>query len=126
MRMNDQSTKGGAAVTDSRAFRALRIWPAALLVGLMLVARFVPSLLAGGLSAHWMIAAFGPLLCCLLMLIWWVAMSRATWKERLCGLLGIVAALVLTLLLVDPTMRGPGTTYLTLPMGMVAFALAAI
>ena len=28
-------------------------------------------------------------------------------------------------MLVDPTMRGPGTTYLTLPMGMIAFALAA-
>jgi hypothetical protein len=127
--MNDQSTQtnpGDAAVRDSRPFRALRIWPAALLICLMLVARFGPSLLEGGLSAHWMIAVFGPLLCCLLMLIWWVAVSRATWRERLCGFVGIVAAQALTLLLVDPTMRGPGTTYLTLPMGMLAFVLAAI
>jgi outer membrane protein assembly factor BamB len=127
--MNEQSTEpdtGGIAVKDSRPFRALRVWPAALLVGLMLVARFGPTLLEGGLSAHWMIAVFGPLLCCLLLLIWWVAVSRATWKERLFGFVGIAAALALTLLLVDPTMRGPGTTYLTLPMGMLAFSLAAI
>lgn len=114
------------AARDSRAFRALRVWPAALLVALMLAARFGPALLEDGLSAHWMIAVFGPLLCCLLILIWWLAVSRATWKERLFGAVGIVAALALTLLLVDPTMKGPGTTYVTLPMGMLAFSLAAI
>ncbi len=127
--MNEQSTelnKGGGAIKNSRPFRALRVWPAVLLAGLILVARFGPALLEGGLSAYWMIAVFGPLLCCLLILIWWVAVSRATWKERLSGFFGIVAALVLTLLMVDPTMRGPGTTYLTLPMGMLAFSLAAI
>ncbi|MCI0536858.1 MAG: PQQ-like beta-propeller repeat protein [Verrucomicrobiales bacterium] len=126
--MNDQSTQmnPGGAVRDSRPFRTLRIWPAALLICLMLMARFGPSLLEGGLSAHWMIAVFGPLLCCVLMLIWWVAVSRATWPERLSGFVGIVAALALTLWLVDPSMKGPGTTYLTLPMGMLAFALAAI
>ncbi len=118
-RMNEQST-------DSRPFRALRIWPAVLLVGLMLVARFGPAFLEGGASAYWMIAVFGPLLCCLLILIWWIAVSRATWKERLSGFFGIAAALALTLLLVDPTMKGPGTTYLTLPMGMLGFSLAAI
>jgi len=127
--MNDQSTgtdTGGVAAGDSRAFRALRVWPAVLLIGLMLAARFTPSLLEGGLSSHWMMAAFGPLLCCLLMLIWWVAVSRATWKERLSGFFGIAAALTLALLLVDPTMKGPGTTYLMLPMGMFAFGLAAV
>ncbi len=112
--------------SDSRPFRALRVWPAALLIVLMVVARFGPALLEGGFSAHWMIAVFGPLLCCVLILIWWVAVSRATWKERLFGFVGIVAALALTLSLVDPTMRGPGTSYLTLPMGMLAFSLAAI
>ena len=127
--MNDQSTQtdaGGVPVRDPKPFRPLRAWPAALLVFLMLAAKFGPALLEGGLSAHWMIAVFGPLLCCLLMLIWWVAASRATWKERLLGFFGIVVALVLALFLVDPTMRGPGTSYLTIPMGMFAFALAAI
>ena len=35
------------------------------------------------------------------------------------------AALVGTVMLVDPTMRGPGTIYLTVPMGLVLFALGA-
>src|SRR5580704_15432875 len=76
--MNEQSTDldaGGGAIRGSRPFRALRIWPAVLLVGLMLAARFGPALLEGGASAYWMIAVFGPLLCCLLILIWWVAVS---------------------------------------------------
>jgi outer membrane protein assembly factor BamB len=73
-----------------------------------------------------MVAVFGPLLCCVLILIWWLAASRATWVERLAGAFGIIAALALTLWMVDPTMRGPGTTYLTLPMGMLGFALATI
>jgi outer membrane protein assembly factor BamB len=129
--MNDQPTETppGDVTSDSRIatrFRTLRTWPAALLVGLMLAARYGPTLVEGGLGKYWMIAVFGPLLCCLLMLVWWVTASRATWKERLFGFLGLVGALALTLLLVDPTMRGPGTSYLTLPMGMIAFGLAAI
>lgn len=105
--------------------RPLRTWPALCLIVLMLAARYGPAQLEGGLGVYWMIAVFGPLLCCLLMLVWWVTASRATWKERLFGFLGLVGSLAVALLLVHPTMRGPGTTYLTLPMGMIAFGLGA-
>src|SRR6266513_30219 len=129
--MNDQSaeTDSGVGITDSsgRPYRSLRVWPAVLLAGLMLAARFGPGLVEGGASTYWMVAVFGPLLCCLLILIWWVTASRATWKERLSGLVGIAAAVALTLLLAHPTMSWPrpGTTYLMLPMGMLAFVLPA-
>ena len=106
-------------------FRPLRTWPALLLVALMIVARYGPAYLEGGLSSYWMIAVFGPLLCSLLLLIGWLTASRATWRERLFGFLGLIGALVITLMLVDPSMRGPGTIYLTVPMGMMAFALGA-
>jgi outer membrane protein assembly factor BamB len=96
-----------------------------LLVALILLMRFGPAYHEGGLSSYWMIAVFGPLVGCLLLVIWWLAASRATWKERLLGTLGVVGSLIVTLKLVDPTMRGPGTTYLALPMGMVLFALGA-
>jgi outer membrane protein assembly factor BamB len=109
----------------SAKFRPLRIWLALVLVVLMVLARFGPAYLEGGLSNYWTIAVFGPLLCCVLLLIWWLALSRATWKERLFGFLGLIAALWLTTILVHPTMLGPGTTYLTVPMGMLLFALSA-
>jgi outer membrane protein assembly factor BamB len=115
-----------ATDAGARPARALRVWPAMSLAGLMLAARFGPGLMEGGSSSYWMVAVFGPMLCCGLILIWWVAASRATWKERLSGLVGIPAALALALLLADPTMRGPGTTYLTLPMGMLAFVLVSV
>lgn len=106
--------------------RPLRIWPALFLLALMIVARFGPAFLEGGLGVYWMVAVFGPLLCCLLILIWWLTASRATWKEWLFGFLGLAGSLAVVLLLVHPTMRGPGTTYLTLPMGIAAFVLGTV
>ena len=121
--VSDGGVSGGSA--PAAKFRTLRVWPALLLVVLMVMARFGPAYMEGGASENWMIAVFGPLLCCVFLLIWWLAASRATWKERVFGFLGVIAGLVVTLALVHPTMRGPGTTYLTAPMGMFLFALSA-
>ena len=129
--MNDQtpgSTGVGGAPDSSTArakHRPLRTWPALFLVALMILARYGPAYLEGGLSSYWMIAVFGPLLCSLLLMIWWLTASRATWKERVFGFLGLIGSLAVTIKLVDPTMRGPGTISLTAPMGMMAFALGA-
>ena len=105
--------------------RALRVWPGVLLVGLMIVARFAPAYLEGGLSRYWMVAMMGPMLCSLLLVIWWLAASRATWKERVFGFLGLAAVFAIAMALVEPLMRGPGTIYITLPMGMTAFVVGA-
>jgi outer membrane protein assembly factor BamB len=105
--------------------RALRVWPGVLLVLLMIVARFAPAYLEGGLSRYWMVAMLGPMICCLLIVIWWLAASRATWKERVFGFLGLVAVFATAMALVEPLMRGPGTISITLPMGMTAFVAGA-
>jgi hypothetical protein len=107
------------------AWRALRVWPALLLAVLMIGTRFAPAFLEGGLAKYWMLAMMGPMVCCLLLVIWWLAASRATWKERVFGFLGLAAAFATTLALVEPLMRGPGTIYVTLPMGMLAFVVGA-
>jgi len=73
-----------------------------------------------------MVAAFGPLLCCLLILIWWLSASRATWKERVFGFGGIAASVVGMVLLIHPSMRGPAITYVMVPMGFLAFAASVI
>src|SRR5262245_26925273 len=106
--------------------RPLRAWPAVLLVLLMLAGRFGPEFSEDAMAKYWMVSVFGPLLCCLLLLIWWLAASRATWRERLFGLLGIIAGAVVAVTLADPTMRGPATTYLTIPIGLFLFAIATV
>ncbi len=130
--MNDQSpdkTLGGDAASKSAAgatFRSLRTWPALLLVALMFIARYGPAYLEGGLTRYWMIPVLGPVSCALLLVIWWLTASRATWKERLFGFLGLIGSLAVTFLLLDATMRGPGMINFTAPMGMMAFAVGAI
>src|SRR5690242_20103946 len=109
-------------LNGTSTFRPLRAWPAVVLALLMLAARFGPELSQDAMAKYWMISVFGPLLCCLLLLIWWLAASRATWRERVFGLLGIIAGAVLAVALADRTMRGPATTYLTIPTGLFLFA----
>src|SRR5437660_2005049 len=112
--------------TGTRTFHPLRVWPALLLALLMLAARFGPELSDDAMAKYWMVSIFGPLLCCVLLLIWWLAASRATWRERLFGFLGIIAGAAIAVTLAHPTMRGPATTYLTIPMGFFVFGLATV
>src|ERR1051326_7436824 len=111
---------------DTRPFRPLRAWPAVLLALLMVAGRFGPEVSEEGMAKYWMVSVFGPLLCCLLLIIWWLAASRATWRERLFGFLGLIAGAVVAVMLAHPTMRGPATTYLTIPMGLFLFAIATV
>ncbi|HEX8311565.1 MAG TPA: PQQ-binding-like beta-propeller repeat protein, partial [Chthoniobacteraceae bacterium] len=60
-----------------------------------------------------------------LILLWWVAGSRATGREKLIGFFGFLLALAAIVLLSDPSMRGVITTYLTLPLGAIGFGLGA-
>lgn len=78
------------------------------------------------MSSYWMIGLVGPLLCSVLVLIWWLTASRATGREKLLGFIAVIASLGLVLVLADPTMRGPGTIQITFPMGMCAFSLGLL
>src|SRR3954469_18614796 len=98
-----------SAAGSDKVFRPLRVWPAVLLALLMLAARFGPGISQEGAANSWMLSIFGPILCCLLLLIWWLAASRATWRERWFGLLGLVAGAALSIALAHPTMRGAAT-----------------
>jgi hypothetical protein len=99
---------GANSPVKPSASRPLRVWPAVFLVVLMIIVRFVPAYLEGGLAKYWMVAMMGPMGCCLLLLIWWLAASQATWKERVFGFLGLIAVFALTMVLVEPLMRGGG------------------
>src|SRR5439155_17534599 len=119
--MSNQTVAARNSPVRPSASRALRVWPAVILVALMIITRFVPAFLEGGLAKYWIFTMMGPMICCLLLVIWWLAASRATWKERVFGFLGLAAVFAMIMMLVEPLMRGPGTISITLPMGMSSF-----
>ncbi len=106
--------------------RPLRLWPLFLLLAVMALTRFVPAHVGDGVSSYWMIILFGPLLSSLFIILWWPIFSRARGKEKILGFLGLVALLVLAVALAHPSMRGPGTIQITLPIGTSAFAIAIL
>ena len=105
--------------------KPLRMWPALVLMAVIVLCRYVPGFIEGASSQVWYVPVFFPLVASVLMLIWWVAGSRATGREKLIGFFGLVAAVALIVVLSHPTMRGLITTYLTLPLGMIGFGLGA-
>jgi outer membrane protein assembly factor BamB len=70
-----------------------------------------------------MLAFFGPVACILLIVIWWVTASRASWRERLGGAGGLVLLFVATMLLLHPTMRSFPIFSMVLPWAGTAFVL---
>ncbi|HAV63488.1 MAG TPA: alcohol dehydrogenase [Verrucomicrobiales bacterium] len=122
---HEKTESPGTSRPSTGAHRPLRVWPALVLVALMAVMRFGPGLMEDGRSTLWMVVVFGPMLCSLLLLIWWLAASRATGRERLLGFLGLIGVIIGVTFLLHPTMIGPGMSYLMIPMGMAAFALGA-
>ena len=112
-----------AALTPQRT--ALRVWPAALLILGMILCRLMPSL-AEGVPMVWMFSSYGPLVCSVLMLLWWITFSRASVGERIIGTTGLLSAFGITVLAVHPSMLWVGVGLLTIPVGVALFGLAAI
>lgn len=120
--MNDRAQ----AVAISQTFRPLRTWPAAVLVLLMVILRSLQSFVQDPPILLLMAAMMGPLVVAGLILIWWLFASRATWIERLVGFLGVPLAFFVVAGLSHPSMKGPAVIFLTIPMGVGAFAVGAI
>lgn len=102
---------------------SLRLWPAIVLLALLWGLTYLPRLFAEPPMPVFMLAFFGPVACVLLIVIWWVAGSRASWREKLAGAGGLVLLFVVTLLLLHPTMRGFPIFSMVLPWAGTAFVL---
>jgi outer membrane protein assembly factor BamB len=107
-------------------WQPLRTWIPMLLLPLMLLMRFIPSLVPNGPSQLWMASAFGPFLVGLLVMLWWLLVSRARWFERGLGVMGIVVAIVIEQWLCHHSMRGPLLIVMTIPMTIAGFAVGVI
>lgn len=113
------------SLTDPSPFRRLRVWIPLLLVPLMIVARLFTGWFPE-IPMVWMVGSFVPGLLAILILVWWLTLSRARWTERIVGLVGVVAAIATAALLADPTMLGPPIIVLTVPTTVAAFAIILI
>lgn len=107
-------------------YRPLRVWLPLICLPLMAFMRFVPDLVPNGPSMIWMASAFGPLLVGLLIMIWWLFLSRARWTERIVGILGLGAAVAIEQLVCHESMRGPLLMVMTIPMAIAGFTIGAI
>jgi len=121
----DAAVDTAAPQEQKAAYRSLRIWPAiVLLVALWAIKLLLPLMdFTLPVLMTWF---FGPIVCGGLIVIWWLTLSRATWKERLGGLVGLGAILVLTTVLADKSMKGMGTMRYAIPFGISGFAVAVI
>jgi outer membrane protein assembly factor BamB len=105
---------------------SLRLWPALVLVALLWGLKYLLLLFDEPPMAVFMLSFFGPVACVLLIVIWWVAGSRASRKEKLAGAGGLVLIAVTSGLLLDPTMRGFPIFSMVVPWGGTAFVAGLV
>ncbi len=120
--MNDQLSES----TEAKRFMPLRVWPAILLLVAMAGAKSIPFFVQDESMAILMASIMGPLVAGVLIVVWWIAMSRATILERIVGFMGVVIAGVVAAILSDTTMLGPGLILLGVPIGTAAFGIVTV
>lgn len=84
--------------------RRVGIWTPIVLTVLCVSALLLPNRLMEGSFIGLMIMFYGPMLCTLLFLIWWLFFSRTTWTEKLVALGGVIAVSVAAAMLSHETM----------------------
>jgi outer membrane protein assembly factor BamB len=104
-----------------------RVWPAIVLLISLLVLHWLPALFAEQTMATRMTLFLGPQAIVLLILVWWLFMSRIPLRERLLGMGGIALILAGTMALSDASLtEGFGIIGSVVPWGMAAFAIGFI
>lgn len=130
--MSDAQIESNEQTADPSAprvfgkFKPLRIWPPLLLLIGMVAAWLSPRVIEDAPLALLVTAAMGPALCGILIMLWWLLLSRATALERCAGFVGAGVAFTVAVLLIDMSMLMPGTLLVTIPMGTAAFAIGAV
>lgn len=104
----------------------LRVWPAILLLLIIWAMRLGPSFVEEPSMGVMLMMFMGPAAIALLVLLWWILLSRARLKERLIGTVGVLAIAIVTIMLSDQSIKGFGSIIFAIPWGATAFAVAAI
>ncbi|HEX5271518.1 MAG TPA: PQQ-binding-like beta-propeller repeat protein, partial [Gemmataceae bacterium] len=85
--------------------RRLRLWPGVVLVLAQTALIFVPPLVAAGTIASFMVRFYAPMLCGVLLLVWWLFASRLRWADRLLGVCTFAAAAAVAVALCHPSFQ---------------------
>jgi outer membrane protein assembly factor BamB len=105
---------------------SLRWWPAALLLIAMVILRMLPGMMESPSIEMFMLGFMGPAVLGLVVLVWWLLASRATWKERIIGFLAVVLFGFVSDLLCHFSLKGMNVGTYLVPVGIAAFALPLI
>ncbi len=101
-------------------------WPAAILVVLIAGLPYLTKLFEAPSLPIFMLSFLGPAAFALLVLLWWLTLSRATTKERWIGLAAVLIIATISILLSDTSMTGMGVVISPIPKGALAFAIPLI
>lgn len=120
-------TSTEADVADGTAQkRPLRWWPAFALLAVMLLLRLLPTLSDSPPLPLMMVGVMGPAAVGVLLLPWWLFASRASLREKLVGIVGLLSIAWLSIQLADQSMRGMPTIMHQLPVGVAAFGIGSV
>lgn len=106
--------------------QSLRWWPAAIILALMLLIRLLPVVIDSAPLPVLMLGFMGPMIAALLIFPWWLFASRTSIREKLLGLVALIAIAILTMMLSHSSMQGMPNFMYQLPVGMAAFTLPLI
>jgi outer membrane protein assembly factor BamB len=108
--------------------RRPRLWPGVVLILVQTGLIFVPPLIAPGTMTQFMLRFYAPMVCGLLLLLWWLFASRVRWADRFLVLGAFVAVSVVVALVCHPSFQF-GLLLYSLPLmtsAWVAWLLVSI
>jgi len=102
--------------------RRPRVWPGAIIIVLQLLLIFVPGWVMPGTMAQFMLRFWGPMICALLLALYWLFLSRVRWLDRVFILGCFIGGGVAAWFLCDPTFQF-GLMMYALPVATSAWVL---
>ncbi|HTM24872.1 MAG TPA: PQQ-binding-like beta-propeller repeat protein [Vicinamibacterales bacterium] len=99
---------------ESSPRKPLRLWPGVVLAVLLVLVGYVLPIVFPDQAA---IGLIGSAITALLIILWWLILSRARWVERVGGLVLLIAAAIAQKYVVHPSVAGGG-------MGNMSYILA--
>jgi outer membrane protein assembly factor BamB len=102
--------------------KPLRLWPGVIAVALQWLLWFVVPRVAPDAT---MGAMMGAIVCAVIVIVWWLVLSRAPWVERVGAILLVVIAVIVTKRIVHPSIQN-GMMGMMLPVFSIPFFCLAL